>query len=86
MTITEKTTTIITKEITPKDVATFLEECSDEEFAEVFVTWMKIREGDDSHLTNEDMQNFNLPKCVGLVHDCLDEIIFENNDMDVWWR
>lgn len=77
------------QKLTPIQVAAFLENCTDEEFAEVFVAYDKMRKKPSvEHLTKEDMLNFDIQEITTLIGTCLKEIIPKDSEMDTgaWWK
>lgn len=75
----------------PIDVAKYLcGECTDEEFAEMFVyldRFLSSGNSNDGSLTKEDMDNFEVDDFTELLGEILDEII--NNDTcntAAWWK
>ncbi len=75
----------------PKDIAVWLINCSDEEFAETFVLYWEMREACDmkgeTALTSEMMKRAPITEIADHVRDSLSEII-NSKEMDpgAWWK
>lgn len=75
------------KTCTPAHIGRYMETCTDEEFAEIFVNFMKYRKTGKTGLTVTDMHSFPLEECTGLIHDILEDIIFnDDTDSGAWWK
>ena len=72
-----------------REIAAYLINLTDEEFAETFVLMKKMwkEERDDVALEKKDMLEFDIASFVRWLESVLDEIIFsEEIDASAWWK
>lgn len=65
-------------------VADILNYCTDEEFAEIFVLFWKIYNGNMDYITEDDVINFDAKEFCDWLEVTLDEII--KLDDSCWWK
>ena len=69
--------------ITPRDVAVFLETCTESEFAEAFILYMKFHKEDSlDEITAEDENAFDIDECVDNIRYSLMDILYITHGLE----